>query len=72
MRDSIMWVVTFKTVCGPVSTASRICKSRLEALRVVRKMKDFIAERIDDSEYISGKGSMHGVEYCWAIQMYNV
>lgn len=67
-----MWVVTCKTLSGPVSTACKICQSRLEAMSAVRKFKQFTADKTDDGEFMTGTGLVNGVEYRWSIEMSGV
>jgi hypothetical protein len=69
MGFGIMWVLTFKTLCGPVQTASKIFQSRLEALTGARKLKQFAAEKTNDGQYLTGTGSLHGVDYMWSIEL---
>lgn len=64
-----MWVLTFKTLCGPVRVASKIFRTRLEALAGARKLKQFTAGKTDDGQYLAGTGSLHGVEYMWSIEL---
>ncbi len=67
-----MWVLTCKTLSGPVRMASKICQTRLEAMSAVRKFKQFIVDKTDDGQYIAGSGSLHGVEYMWSIELATV
>ena len=64
-----MWVLTFKTLCGPVRMAIKIFRTRLEAFTGARKLKQFTADKTDDGQYLAGTGSLHGVEYVWSIEL---
>lgn len=67
-----MWVLTFKTLTGPVRMASKIFQTRLEAMTGARKLKQFAADKTDDAQYIAGTGTMHGIEYMWSIELASV
>lgn len=67
-----MWVLTFKTLCGPVRMASKIFRTRFEALTGARKLKQFAADKTDDGQYLAGTGTMHGIEYMWSIELATV
>ena len=67
-----MWVLTFKTLCGPVRMASKIFQTRLEALTGARKLKQFTTCKTDDGQYLTGTGWLHGVEYMWSIELATV
>lgn len=67
-----MWVLTFKTLSGPVATAGKIFRTRLEALTGARKLKEFKADITGDPEYIAGTGKLHGTEYTWSIELATV
>ncbi len=67
-----MWVLTCKTLSGPVRTACRVCQSRLEALTFVRKFKQFAADKTDDGQFMTGTGEINGVEYMWSIELATV
>ena len=64
-----MWVLTCKTLSGPVRTACKVCQSRLEALSAVRKFKQFAVDKTDDAEFMAGTGLVNGVEYMWSIEL---
>jgi len=64
-----MWVLTFKTLSGPVRSFSKIFCTRFEALSGARKLKDFSAQKTNDAQYIAGTGSLHGIAYTWSVEM---
>jgi hypothetical protein len=67
-RFANMWILTFKTLCGPVRMASKIFQTRLEAMAGARKLRQFTTDKTDDGQYLAGTGLMHGVEYMWSVE----
>lgn len=64
-----MWVVTFRSLCGPIKKASSVCSTRMEAIFKVSKLNKFRPVSIADSRHLTGTGSIHGIFYEWSVDL---
>ena len=64
-----MWVVTFRSLCGPIQKASSVCSTRMEAIYKISKLKKFRAVSIANLKHLTGTGSAHGIFYEWSVDL---